>query len=258
MFKKLAEVYTYREVLYNFVSQELKVKYKRSFLGFLWSLLNPILTMIVTSIVFAAIMKFELNNFVVFIYSGLLPWGFIAISMDGSTNSLINAEGYIKKVYLPKLIFPISGVASNFVNMLLSMVSLFIVLLFIGAKVTIALTFLPISFILLFFAVSGISMLLATFAVFFRDIRHIIGVITSALFYLTPILYPLDFIPKHISRFIELNPFYYFVQLFRDPIYFGKFPSMYNVGITVGLTTILFLLGLYVFTKYEKDFVFRL
>jgi ABC-type polysaccharide/polyol phosphate export permease len=258
MWKKLAELYQYREVLINFASQELKVKYKRSFLGFLWSLLNPVLTMIVTSIVFAAIMRFQLNNFVIFIYSGLLPWGFISISMEGSTNSLINAEGYIKKVYLPKMIFPIAGVLSNFINMLFSMVSLFFVLIFIGAKLNIAMLFLPISFLLVFLATTGISLILATITVFFRDIKHIIGVITGALFYLTPILYPIKQMPAYISKIASCNPFYYLIDLFRSPIYEGKMPSLEGITISVLLTLFFLFFGLKLFIKYESDFVYRL
>lgn len=258
MFKKINELYRFREVLINFALQELKVKYKRSVLGFLWSLLNPILTMTVTSIVFAAIMRFELNNFVVFIYSGLLPWGFIAISMDGSTNSLINAEGFVKKVYLPKMIFPLAGVLSNFINMIFSMASLFIILLFIGAKISIALIFLPISFLLIFAAVTGISFILSITSVYFRDIRHIIGVITGVLFYLTPILYPLDRIPIQFSRYIQFNPFYYYVELFRNPIYEGLFPSTDVIIITTIFSLCILAIGLLIFIRKEKDLVFRL
>lgn len=242
----------------NFASQELKVKYKRSVLGFLWSLLNPILTMTVTSVVFAAVMRFKLNNFVVFIYSGLLPWGFIAISMEGATNSLINAEGYIKKIYLPKLIFPIAGVLSNFINMLLSMAALFIILLFIGVKVRLPLLFLPVSFVLVFIATAGIAMLLSTVAVFFRDIRHIIGVVTGALFYLTPILYPLKYIPTQFVSYIELNPFYYLIQLFRDPIYYGILPPLSTVLTATGISIVSISVGIAVFSRFENNFVYRL
>lgn len=256
--KKIIELYNFREVLMNFAIQDLKVRYKRSFFGFLWSLLNPILTMTVTSIVFSAIMRFELNNFVIFLFSGLLPWSFISISIDSSTNSLINAEGFIKKVYLPKMIFPISLVLANFINMVLSMIALFIILIFIGAKVTLTLFYLPISLLLLFFFVCGLSMILSVAAVYFRDVRHLIGVITGALFYLTPILYPLDYIPDKYAKFIEWNPFYYFIQLFRFPIYQGDIPYVSTLFICLGLTIGTFSIGYYVLVKKEKLLVHRL
>ncbi|WP_135556437.1 ABC transporter permease [Paenibacillus cymbidii] len=258
MFSKLIELYRFREVLFNFASQELKVKYKKSVLGFLWSLLNPVLTISVSSMVFAAIMRFELNNFVVFIYSGLLPWGFLSLTIDGSPNALINSEAFIKKVYIPKLIFPLAGVLSNFINMILSMLSLFILLLFIGLKVTPALLFLPFSFIIAFIAASGISFILSTVTVFFRDIRHMVGVVTSAFFYLTPILYPLEHIPAKYAWIIKFNPFYYIVQLFRYPLYYGYFPSLKILVISISVSLLLAIVGYVIFTKNEKNFVYRL
>ena len=115
-----------RYVLTNFINQELTIKYKRSVLGFFWSLLNPMASMIIGSVVFGSIMRFELKDFVVFLYAGMLPWNFFGISLDFCGVSILNNEGFIKKIYLPKIVFPLSTVCAQFINMLFSMVALFI------------------------------------------------------------------------------------------------------------------------------------
>lgn len=258
MIRSYRELYQYREVLFNFASQELKVKYKGSFLGFLWSLLNPLLTMSVTSIIFANILRFELNDFVVFVFSGLLPWGFIAGSLEGSSNSIINAEGYIKKVYLPKMIFPVSNVISNFINMFFSMCALFLILCFMGYNPKSALYFLPISLIITFLMTIGFGLILSTLTVFFRDMKYIVGVILSALYYLTAILFPIDVVPEPYSLFIQYNPFYYFVMLFREPIYYGNLPSLNTISICLGITIVTLIFGTLMFNKNQDKFVYRL
>ncbi len=258
MLKGYLEIYRYREVLYNFASQELKVKYKGSVLGFLWSLLNPLLTMSVTSVVFASILRFELNDFIVFVFTGLLPWGFIAGSLDSGANSIINAEGYIKKVYLPKMIFPLSSVISSFINMFFSMCALLVILVFIGYEPKVSLLFIPVSLLITIIMAIGFSLLLSTLTVFFRDMRYIINVLISTLFYLTAIIYPIEAVPHPYSLFIQWNPFYYFIMLFREPIYYGQLPSFENVMICIGIMLATLLLGTFVFKKYENKFVYKL
>lgn len=258
MLTSYKELFAYREVLYNFAAQELKVKYKGSFLGFIWSLLNPLLTMSVTSIVFASILKFELKDFVVFVFSGLLPWGFIAGSLEGGANSIINAEGYIKKVYLPKMIFPVSVVISNFINMFFSMCALIIILTFIGYDPKASLWFLPISLLITVLMAIGFSLILSTLTIFFRDMRYIISVIVATLFYLTAIIYPIEAVPAPYSLFIQYNPFFYFVMLFRDPIYYGQLPSVFTLSICLIITAFTLVVGTLFFKKYENKFIYKL
>ena len=245
-------------VIGNFVNQELTVKYKRSVLGFFWSLLNPMATMIVSSVVFGSIMRFELADFVVFLYAGMLPWNFFGISIDFCGVSILNNEGFIKKVYLPKIVFPLSTVCAQFINMLLSMISLFFFMVLLGAKVTIALVFLPVAFLIIFLWTFGFSLIMATINVYFRDMRYIMGVIMNAWYYLTPILYPIDFIPDNLKLIFYCNPGFYLVDMFRSPIYYNTFPSLQNIGIAVACTLVVLVGGLLCFYKHENDFVYRL
>ena len=253
-----SDLYSSRFIIVNLVNQELTVKYKRSVLGFLWSLISPLATMIVGAFVFGSIMRFEIQGFVVFLYAAMLPWNFFAISVDSSGSSILNAEGFIKKIYIAKIVFPFSIVCSQFINMLFSMVSMFIIMFFLGARVTVALVFLPVSFLLIIFFTLGLSLVTATVNVYFRDMRHITGVIMSAWYFITPILYPLAFIPEHLQPIFLLNPAYYLIDMFRQPIYYASFPSLNNFLIALAVSLVVFMLGLVVFYKNERDFVYRL
>ena len=254
----IADIKKSRYVLANFVNQELTVKYKRSALGFFWSLLNPMATMIISSVVFGSIMRFDLKDFVVFLYAGMLPWNFFGMSSDFCGVSILNNEGFIKKIYLPKLVFPLSTVCAQFINMLFSMIALFFFMLILGAKVTASLMFLPVAFALMFLWTLGFSMLMATVNVYFRDMRYIMSVIMNAWYYLTPILYPITSIPEKLRIIFYLNPGYYLIDMFRSPIYYNTFPEVFNITIAILCAILVFFVGLFCFYKKEKDFVYRL
>lgn len=256
--KFVQDIRSSRYVLSNFVNQELTVKYKRSALGFFWSLLNPMATMIISSVVFGSIMRFDLKDFVVFLYAGMLPWNFFGISIDFCGVSILNNEGFIKKIYLPKIVFPLSTVCAQFINMLLSMIVLFFFMMILGAKVTAALLFLPVSFSLMFLWTLGFSLLMATANVYFRDMRYIMSVAMNAWYYLTPILYPITSIPERLRPIFYLNPGYYLVDMFRSPIYYNTLPSLFNCTVALICALTVFFGGLALFYRKEKDFVYRL
>jgi ABC-2 type transport system permease protein/lipopolysaccharide transport system permease protein len=254
----IGEAIRYRYALLSMVKTELKVRYRRSFLGFLWSLLHPLLTMTVTSIVFSYIMRFELEQFVIFLFSGLLPFSFCSQSISLSSNSIINNEGFIKKIYMPKLIFPLVTILSNFINFILSMTCLFIIGTFIGIKVTQALFFIPFSlFLLLCFTLGG-ALITSSSVVFYRDLSHIYDVILATLFYATPILYPLKFLPIGLQTILKYNPFYYIVELFRKPIFENIVPGWDIIIGGIFVSVMFLIVGYTMFMSLERRFVFRL
>lgn len=259
IFKRLvSDIMQSKYVLSNFINQELTVKYKRSALGFFWSLLNPMATMIISSVVFGSIMRFDLKDFVVLLYAGMLPWNYFGGATDFCGSSIINNEGFIKKIYLPKIVFPLTTVCAQFINMIFSMVALFIIMVILGAKITPALLFLPVAFLIIFLWTLGFSLLMATINVYFRDMRYIMGVIMNAWYYVTPILYPITVIPEDLRVYFYFNPGYYLIDMFRSPIYYNALPSVNNIFIAFGCAFVAFIIGLHYFYKYEKDFCFRL
>jgi ABC-2 type transport system permease protein/lipopolysaccharide transport system permease protein len=254
----IVEVIKYRYALFSMVKTELKVRYRRSFLGFVWTLLHPLLTMTVTSIVFSYVMRFDLKQFVIFLFSGLLPFSFCSMSINLSSNSIINNEGFIKKIYMPKLIFPLATIFSNFINFILSMTCLFIIGTLIGINISKALLFLPISFFLLLCFTVGGALITSSSVVFYRDLSHIYDVIMATLFYATPILYPLKFLPEKLQTILKLNPFYYIVELFRKPIYEGILPGNSILFGGIFVSGFFLFVGYTMFMTLEKRFVFRL
>jgi ABC-type polysaccharide/polyol phosphate export permease len=198
----LREVWRFREVVKNFVSQDLKVKYRRSFLGFFWSLLNPLLQMAVISLVFSMLFKFPVRNYALYVLSGLVPWGFLAASIEGCTMSIVSAEGMLKRQYFPKLVFPLSVVMQNLVTFTLSLVVLVCVLAPItGFKLSASLLILPFSFLFIVSVALGIGAVAAVLTVYFRDVQHLIAVFISVWFYATPIIWPLE--SKQPARQVE-------------------------------------------------------
>jgi ABC-type polysaccharide/polyol phosphate export permease len=254
----LREITVYRYALYNFVSTTLSSRYRRSAIGFLWSLLNPLFTMVIMAIVFSSLYKVPFTQFSLYLFSGLLPWNLITSTLLGGSMSIINAEGYLKKVYIPKLIFPLATLGVEMINFLFSLISLFILAFLFGAKLGWSLLMLPFALLLLSMFLLGIILLLSISNVFFRDLSHILNIALLGLFYLTPVIYPVSLISDRLLAFIRFNPFYHFVTLFHLIIYETTFPNLAEWSICIGLTMVSMFIGIMVFHKKEKDVIYRL
>ncbi|MBM3700839.1 MAG: ABC transporter permease, partial [Actinobacteria bacterium] len=184
-FKKLI---AYRELLFSLTKKELKVKYRGSVLGFFWSLLNPVLMMLVYSFVFSMILRQGIQEFAIFLLCALLPYNFFSNSVNYGSGSIISNANLVKKIYFPKEIIPLSIVLSNLINFLLELVVLFIVLSIFGYKFYMYLYLLPVVILVQVLFVSGISMLISALNVFFRDLQHLITILMLVWFFATPII----------------------------------------------------------------------
>lgn len=254
------EIFIYRHAIYNFISANLRARYRRSAIGFFWSLLNPLFTMVILAVVFSTILKNPLTQFSIYIFSGLLPWAMISNSIMNGTMALISMERYLKKIYIPKLVFPMVIVIVEVVNFLLSLISMFFLAVFLGAKITWALSVLPFALLVTAIFLLGLVMIVSIVNVYFRDLSHIVQVVFTGLFYLTPIVYPLSFVEDRnlLYQIIRLNPFLYFVELFHAIIYRSEVPSLTTWLICIGMAFVSFSIGLVVFSSKEKDVVYRL
>lgn len=256
--RNIREVVVYRYALFNFVNTNLSSRYRRSTLGFLWSLLNPLFTMIIMAVVFSSLYKLPFSQFSLYLFSGLLPWNLITSSMVGGSMSIILAEGYLKKIYIPKIIFPLVTLGVEVTNFLFSLVSLFVLALFFGAKFGWSLLLLPVALLLLSLFLFGIIMTLSIMTVFFRDLSHILQIGLLGLFYLTPIIYPISMLSERLLGFIKFNPFYSFITLFHIIVYESKPPGSIEWLVCAGLAAASMLLGTVVFQLYEKEVIYRL
>jgi ABC-type polysaccharide/polyol phosphate export permease len=252
----LAELVRYRQLVVILVARELKVRYKRSVFGLLWTMLNPLLLMVVYTVVFSTIMKAPQRNFAIFLLSGLLPWLFFSIAVLQGLNSILVNQELIRKVRLPQAVFPLSVVGSNLVNFALSLVPLFLLMAVLRQPFTAALLFLPVGILVLTAFTSGVTLLFATFTVFFRDVRHLAEVALQMLMYLSPVFYDLQMLGQHdawwfraFRLFLRVNPLWYLLELVRDPVYYGRLPSLQTVGIASAAALAALVLGFAVFRR---------
>jgi ABC-type polysaccharide/polyol phosphate export permease len=243
-------------VVHNMVVQELRVRYQRSILGFVWSLLNPILMMLVLSWVFSHIMK-SVGNYSLFLFAGMVPWSFFSISLNDCAFAIIQNEGLIRKIYLPKLVFPLVRVLISLVTFVLSLVALFLLLWPLGARPSFALLFLPVAIALLATFTLGLGLIAATLNTFYRDCGHLIGVVLQAWYFATPILYPIEQFETGQWR-LRLNPVFYFIELFHDILYEGCCPRIGLVATAAVIATITMGIGYAIFKSQEDKMVFRL
>jgi ABC-type polysaccharide/polyol phosphate export permease len=253
-----SELYGGRNVLQQLIAQQLILRYRRTVLGYLWTLINPLLMMSVMSVVFSALFKADLKTFAVFLFAGMIPWNFFSSVVTQSGTAFISNEGLIKKIYLPKVIFPLSIAFALLVDSLLSFVALFLIILALGGSLSWSLLFLPVSFVLLFMFAMGFGLIISIATVFFRDLQYVIVIAMQGLFFLTPILYRHDALTGNVAWLVGLNPVTPFVALFRNPLIDATLPSDFVLmqAVTIAVSTMA--IGLLVFLRQEKNIVFRL
>lgn len=202
----LSELYCSREVLSQLVTQQLILRYRRTALGYLWTLINPLLMMSLMAVVFSTLFKVDVKVFAVFLFTGMIPWNFFSSVSTQSGSAFIQNEGLINKIYLPKAIFPLSIAFALFVDSLLSFLALFVIIIALGGQLGWPLLFLPVSFLLLFFFTLGFALIMSIATVFFRDLQHVILVAMQGLFFLTPILYKHDALAGKVAWLVGMNP----------------------------------------------------
>ncbi len=252
----IVETYRYRQLIWALALKELKVRYKRSVLGFMWALLNPALTMLVLTAVFSTIMRFSIPHYAIFLLSVLLPWTFFSQSLSYAVESIVANGELIKKVSVPKLVFPIAAVVANIINLLLSFIPL--ALLVVGMRHPFYATwlYLPIPMLALIIFTLGATFFFAAANVYYRDVAHIVQVVLSAWFYFTPIIYALDFIPPNRQWLFKLNPIIYVLNGFRLAVYYGLLPRWQSIMASFVCAFVALLIGYGIFRKYQDDFVF--
>lgn len=245
----------YMPLLHELVKRDLKLKYRRSVLGYLWSLLNPLLMMLIMTIVFSYMFRFDIPNYPLYLICGQTLFNFFNESTSMAMYSVIQNGLLIKKVYVPKYIFPISKVISSFVTMSFSLVAILIVMLVTRTAfhLSMLLFWAPLLMLLIFSC--GVGMILSALAVQFRDVTHLYGVLTMAWMYLTPIFYPISAVPEGVSAFITANPLYMYITIFRDLVLFGTVPaaSEWLTGLAVALA--MMAVGALIFRKMQRNFI---
>ncbi len=248
----------YRDLVWYLVARDLKVRYRRSTIGFLWTMLQPLLTMGVLAVVFSAVFRFEISNYPVYALSGILFWNFFSQSVVSSMNSLKTNAGLLRKLPLPKAVFPVAAVISGLVNLLLALIPLFAILIATGHPLRPALFFLPLSILLAVAFTLGAGLLLSPLAAFFSDVVELVNVLLLLGMYLTPVFYPQEIIPLDYRWVVRFNPLRSVLEVFRDPIYFGKVPPLSHLAVTLVIAVLALLIGIVAFRRSSDRIAFYL
>jgi lipopolysaccharide transport system permease protein len=241
----MRSLFRYRELIRNLVLKDLKLKYRDSVLGFLWSLANPLLLILVYSFVFGHILRGGPPNFAYFLMVGILPWNFFAQSLMMSTGSIVDNGNLIRKVALPMEVFPIATVLFNLAQYLFALTVFFpMALLFFKVSPSWSwIAFLPLLALHVFFTL-GVCLIVSTATVFYRDVRHFTEILLALLFWLTPIIYDTETVSRSLRTVLYLNPFSYFILAYQDVLYHNIF-SAFDRVITLTLLTLLSLFSGY-------------
>lgn len=254
--EELLQLIQYKDLLLNLVFRDLTVRYKRSVLGFFWTMVNPLINTVVFTIIFSTIFRFGVKDFVIYFLSGFQLWSLFSQSTILSSRCMLVNGQLLKKVYLPKTIFVCSILLSELVNFAFAMVSLLAIVLILRKSLSPALLFLPIPIIITIFFTLGVSFILAGLTVFFNDVMDIYQLLLMPWMYLTPIVYPLEIVPPKFLSILKINPMYYIIDCFRAPIYLGHLPDFMNV-FWAGLSAlVVFIGGIVLFTKLSDDFIY--
>ena len=254
MLNVFKNLYNYRELLKTNVKKEIRGKYKNSFLGVIWSFLNPLLQIAVYAIVFQMILKNPQENYVVFLCCGLIPWTFFSTAISRSVFTMVENGNILKKVYFPREILPISVVTSEAVNFLISTVIIFAFVIFSGIGITKYILVYPLIFIAQYLLLLAISFIVSSVCVYIRDLQHFIGIFLQLLFYATPIVYSIDILPPEAAWILNLNPMTYIIEGYRDIFYNQTMPDVQSILILIGIVLVAIVIGYLIFNKLQKGF----
>ncbi len=258
MLKVFKELYNYRELLKTNVKKEIRGKYKNSFLGVLWSFLNPLLQIAVYAIVFQLILRNPQENYAVFICCGLIPWTFFSSAITRSAFTMVENGNILKKVYFPREILPISIVTSEAANFLISTIIIIAFVVFGGVGISKYIVFYPLILIAQYILLIAISLIVSSISVYIRDLQHLIGVALQLFFYATPIVYAADVIPEEFKWILNINPMTYIIDSYRDIFYNHTMIDIVPLLILIGGSIIACIIGYIIFNKLQKGFAEQL
>lgn len=252
--------YRYRKLIRLLAAKELKLRYKRSMLGFVWALLHPLLMAAILTLVFSFLLRFGIEQYPVFLISTLFPWTFFSQSLSYLTESIVGNGALLKKVYVPSVVFPLAVVLANLINFVLSLVPLALVVLVLGFPFHWTWLYLPVPLVGLVLFTLGCGLAFATANVFFRDMTHIVQILLSVWFYFSPVFYDLRFIDPRFHPLFRINPMLYILNGFRLAIYGdgqqGLLPSPQSIFMSLACGFLALSLGYGIFRRYQRSFVF--
>lgn len=242
-------------MIFSLVRKDLRGRYKGSVLGFLWTFINPLLQLVVYTVVFQMILKTNIERYYLYLFIALIAWIFFSASLTGGAASIVAQKDLVKKIYFPRQVIPISYVTSCFVNMLLSFIVVFIVIMFSGTGFNfMALLYLPVIMVVEYILALGVSLMASAVTVYFRDLEHILGIVSMALMYMTPIMYDKSIVPEKLLPIFNLNPMTHIIGCYRDILYYKTVPELSGLLSSFLLGTVFLIAGHFLFLKLQRHF----
>jgi len=255
--QEINEIRRYKYLIFQLTRRDILARYKRSFLGVAWTMLNPLGMMIVMSLIFSNLFK-QVGNYPTYVLSGLIAWNFFSQSTNAAMSGIVWGGNLIQRIYVPRTSFAISAILTALVNLFLSIVPLIIVMLFGRAPISLAMAFLPVPMLILATFALGVGLILSTIAVYFPDVEEMYAIILIAWMYLTPVIYPESIIPAQFTTLYHLNPMYHLVKLFRMPIYDGRIPTLEEILPAAIMSVVVLVIGWLFFTSKSDEFAYRI
>jgi ABC-type polysaccharide/polyol phosphate export permease len=255
---ELRDIAQHANLLLELVHRDLTIRYKRSFFGFLWTMLHPLLLMMIFTIIFSGLFRFHTPHYETYFLSAYVAWNFFSQTITNSMASVAWNGPLMKRVRVPRSIFTLSAIISGIVNLALSLVVLIAIMLVVRAPIHPSILFVPISLLVVGLFTLGVSLALTAISVFFADVREMVQAGLPALLYMTPVIYPVSIVPERFRWLIEKNPLTYLIRIVRDPIYEGHLPPPRTFVIAVIVSLLSMLTGWLIFRRLAPRFDGRL
>jgi ABC-type polysaccharide/polyol phosphate export permease len=256
--EEFRQVWVYRDFISQLIYRELVVRYKRSVLGIIWTMLNPLAMMVVLSLAFSQVWKTS-HSYAAFALSGLIAWNFFAQTTSQAMQKLVWGGDLLRRIYMPPTAFAISAVGTGLINLAISTIPLVIILLFEGIPLNFTILLLPLPVLLLAIYALAVGLLISTIAVYFPDFVEVYNILLMIWIYLSPVIYPEEILTPTLRVWLSiLNPIYSLIRLFRLTIYDGRLPTLVELLPAVVIPVIIFMVSWILFTKKSNDFAYRL
>ena len=254
MRKAVADFIKYFDFLKQIVLRDLKKKYYKSVLGVLWTILNPLFMTIIITLVFSHLFKRSIDHYPIYYLCGTLLFSFNSGSTRQALHTMIANNGFLRKIYVPKYMFCLSNISVNFVDLFFSLIVLLGAMLVTGVPFTWKLLYIPVPVCLTLLFTIGLSLVLTTYGVFFRDLNHLYGIFVTAWTYLTPLFYPITAIPEQFRVLYNLNPMYIYITIMRTLVLAAEWPSVYMLLLGTLYSVVMLAVGIWVFRKNQDKF----
>ncbi len=255
MIQTIKEVWNYRTMIQSLVRRDLRGRYKASVLGFLWTFIVPICQLLVYTIVFSVILQSNIEHYYLYLFVGLIPWNFFSNCLTGGSSCMLQQQAMVNKIYFPREVVPVSYVTSAFVNMLYCEIVVFVVSLFSGVQFSLlSVLCLPVVMAVEFILALGITMIMCSINVYFRDLEHILGILSMAWMFMTPIMYDIAIVPDDLLPLFYINPMTSIIKAYRDIMYSGTVPKLETLGTAAGMGILFLFMGIMIFPRLKRRF----